>query len=140
MLSDFNYAHCTCTCWLLSRGMHTKRPLHCSHFLIYCASPCEFSSFLTHPLELSGKYQKRHIVTKQEETWQRSLLILLAKYLCHTPQGSLTCCKILDMGADTFTSPPKEVVLWIFITLKNPSSLAGFEPAYLGSNGKHDNQ
>jgi hypothetical protein len=44
------------------------------------------------------------------------------------------------MGADTFTSPPKEVMLWIFITLKNPSSLAGFEPQYLGSNGKHDNQ
>jgi hypothetical protein len=37
---------------------------------------------------------------------------------------------------DDFTSPPKEVVLRIFITLKNPSSSAGFEPANLGSSGK----
>jgi hypothetical protein len=30
-------------------------------------------------------------------------------------------------------------VVWIFITLKNPSPSAGFEPANLGSNGKHAN-
>jgi hypothetical protein len=39
-------------------------------------------------------------------------------------------------GTGGFTSPPKEVVLRIFITLKNPSSSAGFEPANLGSSGK----
>jgi hypothetical protein len=33
----------------------------------------------------------------------------------------------------------KEVVLLIFIALENPSSSAGYEPANLGSNGKHDN-
>jgi hypothetical protein len=33
------------------------------------------------------------------------------------------------------TDPPKEVVLWILIALKNPSSLAGFEPASLGCSG-----
>jgi hypothetical protein len=38
-----------------------------------------------------------------------------------------------------FTSPLKEVMLWIFIALKKPSSLAQFEPANLGSRGKHDN-
>jgi hypothetical protein len=43
----------------------------------------------------------------------------------------------LRHGTDGFTSPPKEVVLRIFITLKNPSSSAGFEPANLGSSGKH---
>jgi hypothetical protein len=42
-----------------------------------------------------------------------------------------------DMGPMVFTSPLKEVVLQIFITLKNPSSLDGFEPANLGSNGKN---
>jgi hypothetical protein len=36
--------------------------------------------------------------------------------------------------------PPKEVVLLIFIALKNPSSSAGFEPANLEYNGKHANQ
>jgi hypothetical protein len=40
---------------------------------------------------------------------------------------------------DDFTSPPKEVVLRIFIALKNPSPSAGFEPANLGSSGKHAN-
>jgi hypothetical protein len=30
-------------------------------------------------------------------------------------------------------------VLQNFIAFKNPSSSAGFEPANLGSNGKHDN-
>jgi hypothetical protein len=32
-------------------------------------------------------------------------------------------------GTDGFTSPPKEVVLRIFITLKNPSPSVGIEPA-----------
>jgi hypothetical protein len=42
----------------------------------------------------------------------------------------------LDRG---FTFPPKEVMLWIFIAPKNPSSSAGFEPANLRYSGKHDN-
>jgi hypothetical protein len=42
-------------------------------------------------------------------------------------------------GADGFTSPLKEVVLRIFITLKNPSTLVGIEPANLGSSGEHAN-
>jgi hypothetical protein len=41
------------------------------------------------------------------------------------------------MGPTAFASPPREVMLRIFITLKNPSSSAGFEPANLGSSGKH---
>jgi hypothetical protein len=43
------------------------------------------------------------------------------------------------MGTDGFTSPPKEVVLRIFIAVKNESLWAGPEPANLGSSGKHDN-
>jgi hypothetical protein len=35
--------------------------------------------------------------------------------------------------------PPKEVVLRIIITLKNPTTSAGIEPANLGSSGEHDN-
>jgi hypothetical protein len=60
----------------------------------------------------------------------------LTKNLFHTSKGSLTCRKILRHGADSFTYPPKERVLRIFIALKNPSPSAGFEPANLGSNGK----
>jgi hypothetical protein len=35
--------------------------------------------------------------------------------------------------------PPKEVMLRIFITLKNSSFSAGFESANLGFSVKHDN-
>jgi hypothetical protein len=38
----------------------------------------------------------------------------------------------LRHGTGGFTSPPKEVVQRIFITLKNPSTSAGIEPATLG--------
>jgi hypothetical protein len=34
----------------------------------------------------------------------------------------------LRHGTDGFTSPPKEVVLRIFITFKNPSTSVGIEP------------
>jgi hypothetical protein len=42
----------------------------------------------------------------------------------------------LRHGTDGFTSPPREVVLRIFITLKNPSPSAGIELANLGSSGE----
>jgi hypothetical protein len=45
----------------------------------------------------------------------------------------------LRHGTDGFTSPPKEVLLRIFITLKNPSTSVGIEPANLGSSGEHAN-
>jgi hypothetical protein len=48
------------------------------------------------------------------------------------PQSLATC-------TDGFTSPQKEVVPPVFIIIKNTSSFAGFEPANLGSNCKHDN-
>jgi hypothetical protein len=38
-----------------------------------------------------------------------------------------------------FTSPPKEVVLWIFVAHKTPSSSAGFEPSNLGFNNNYAN-
>jgi hypothetical protein len=44
-------------------------------------------------------------------------------------QRSLTRRKILRHGANSFTSHSKEVVLRIFISLKNQSPSAGFEPA-----------
>jgi hypothetical protein len=47
--------------------------------------------------------------------------------------------KILRHGADGFTSSLKKGVLRIFIDLKTPSPAEGFEPANLGSNGKHAN-
>jgi hypothetical protein len=40
-------------------------------------------------------------------------------------------------GIPDFTSLLKEVVLWIFIALKNPSTLARIEPTNLGPKSKH---
>jgi hypothetical protein len=53
-------------------------------------------------------------------------------------KGSLTCRKILH-GTSGFTSHAKEGVLRICIALKNSIASAGFEPATLGSSGKHTN-
>jgi hypothetical protein len=64
--------------------------------------------------------------------------ILPTKHLFHACVVILHAVNIRH-GTDGFTSPPKEVVLWIFITLKSPSSSAGFEPANLESSGKHNN-
>jgi hypothetical protein len=43
----------------------------------------------------------------------------------------------LRHGTHSFTSLPKEGVLRIFFALKNPTDLAGFEPANLGSKVEH---
>jgi hypothetical protein len=44
---------------------------------------------------------------------------------------------MLRHGADGFISPLKEGMLRIFIAHNNPPPSAGFEPANIGSNGKH---
>jgi hypothetical protein len=79
-----------------------------------------------------------HLVAKQEKLREKLTLILPKNYLLHTPHGSLTCRKILRHETDGFTSPPKEVVIRIFIALKGLSS-SGFKPENLGSIGKHYN-
>jgi hypothetical protein len=64
---------------------------------------------------------------------KRGRRILLTRHLFHDCKVLLHAVN-LRHGTDGFTSPPKEVVLRIFITFKNPSSSAGFEPANLGSS------
>jgi hypothetical protein len=49
----------------------------------------------------------------------------------------ITRRKILRHGASGFTSPPKEGVLGEFLSPSIASTV--FEPANLGSNGKHTN-
>ena len=43
----------------------------------------------------------------------------------------------LRRGTNGFTSLPKEGVLRIFFALRNPTGLARFEPANLGTKGQH---
>jgi hypothetical protein len=68
------------------------------------------------------------------ETWVRNMA---AEFCLQSIFFMLIHAVNLRHGTDGFTSPPKKVVLRIFITPKNPSSSAGFEPANLGSSGKH---
>jgi hypothetical protein len=79
-----------------------------------------------------------HLAGSQEtwgEKWRqfslRNIFIHARKVLLHAVN--------LRHGTDGFTSPQKEVVLRIFITLKNPSTSVGIEPANLGSSGEHAN-
>jgi hypothetical protein len=53
------------------------------------------------------------------------------KYLCHTPQCSLTCRKFLLRGADYFTSPPKEIFVRILSPLKIHCPWPDFNPQTL---------
>jgi hypothetical protein len=74
------------------------------------------------------------------ETWVINMTaeFLLTKHLFRARKFLLHAVN-LRHGTDDFPSPPKEVVLRIFITLKNPSSSAGFQPANLRFSGKHAN-
>jgi hypothetical protein len=122
--------------WLLLRGGIVQSvPCNCNYFLIYCASN---HSRIIQQSSLFWLLQ-RHVVAKRGETGREMVaefcLLLSLSYL----KWSLTCSKNLRHGANVFTSPPKEVVLLVFIALKNPSLTAWFEPANLGSNDKHDN-
>jgi hypothetical protein len=56
--------------------------------------------------------RQRHLAAKKGDG-KKICSILLASYLNHAMQGSLTCCKILWHGTFGFTSHPKEDVLWI---------------------------
>jgi hypothetical protein len=44
-----------------------------------------------------------------------------------------------DMGQIILLSPPKEGMLWIFSSRKNPTASVGSEPAILGTKGQHAN-
>jgi hypothetical protein len=84
--------------------------------------------------ELYGNYQ--HLAVKVEKLGEKWVLNFAYEVALSYSQRSSTCRTILQQGTDSFTSP-NEVMLHIFIAYKNPSSSAGFELAYIGSNGKN---
>jgi hypothetical protein len=126
--------------WLLLwGGIIQSVPCNADHFLIYCAPHLSSYHFwCIHQSSLLWLHW-RHLAAKQGGTGQEMAAKFCPSVCLSYFKGSLTCCKILQHRAGSFTSPPKEIVLQIFITLKNPSHSAGFEPTNLGSNGKHNN-
>jgi hypothetical protein len=89
-----------------------------------------YDSILIHLLEPSS--------SKSGETWVRNM----KAEFCLQDISFHVCDVLLHAvnrrhRTDSFTSLLKEVMLWIFITLKNPSSSARFEPVNNGPSGKH---
>jgi hypothetical protein len=80
--------------WFMLRGGIVQSIPCTASVLLYCDSQSEFYSFLIRPPELFSKYQQRHLRSR-EKLGEECPFILPAKYLYHTPQGSLTCRKIL---------------------------------------------
>ena len=62
--------------------------------------------------------------------------VILPKFLLLRKFRDLLHAANVRHGTNGFTSPPKEGVLRIF-RLRNPTNLAGFEPANLGTKGQH---
>jgi hypothetical protein len=80
--------------------------------------------------------QQNDLVAKQEKLGKVNMNLAVRSCFVDTLKGFVTCDrKILRHRADGFTSPPKEGVLQIFITLNNPSPSAGIEPANIRSSG-----
>jgi hypothetical protein len=88
--------------------------------------------FLIRPRELSGNSTNSHVVAKRKKLGKGYDEFGLTKYLC----SYRTCRKILQHGADGFTSPPKEGVLRNYIALKIHRPLPDVNQRTLGSNGK----
>jgi hypothetical protein len=104
-------------------------------FLVWrCAFCSEWPVHWLHKFYSSWYDRQSHLASNQE-TWVRNdRWILLTKHLYSCPKVLLHAVN-LRHGTDGFTSPPKEVVLRICITLKNPSTSAGIEPANKAADG-----
>jgi hypothetical protein len=79
------------------------------------------------PPELSGNPTSSHLVASRrngQKEWEFGLV----KYFCSYLHVIFTCQKILWHGASSVTSPLKEGVVWISITLKNPLPWPYFNP------------
>jgi hypothetical protein len=116
---------------MLRGGILQSALCNCDHFLIYSAP--RLSSNLSRFIDQRSLLwlQQRHLLAKRVETGREKAAGFCLSVSLSYLKGSLTCHQVLRHGADGFISPPKEVVLRIFISLKDSSLSAGFEPANL---------
>jgi hypothetical protein len=116
-----------------------KRPMHCGHFWSIVHRPTNLTDFSRFVHQRCLTNISRHTKKRSREKFdEKCPLILDAKCLSYSA-GIFNIPYNITTWDDSFTSPPKEVVQRIFIAIKYVSSSAGFEPANLGSNRKHDN-
>jgi hypothetical protein len=117
----------------------TKRPMQLRQFSVYCAPRLSTNhSLFIYQTSLLW-LQQRHLVAKPGGSRRELATEICLSMSLSCIKGSLTCSKMLRHGADSFASPPKEVVLRIFIALKKPSPSAEFLHANLLSSDKHEN-
>jgi hypothetical protein len=129
----------TCLNWLIDRlwwGETDVSELRPS--LAYCLSPseCVWRVVMT-LMDNWLVYQSSLAVLPAEPSAgvggiDEGMRIVRIQYLWYV-NVSFTCRKILRHGTSGFTSNPKEGVLVIFISLKNPSPRPGFNPRPLGT-------
>jgi hypothetical protein len=69
---------------------------------------------------------------KMERIWAKEMIDVAYEIFLSYSKTSLTCRKILRHGAFCFTSPPKKVLLRIFIAFKTPSHRPGLNQRTFG--------
>jgi hypothetical protein len=120
-----------------SRQLLMTTSLNCRRQRAYCSSPRWdistekpwWNNSSTRALWQS--YQQSNLVAKLDERAKGMMNLTLRSISVHTCKWFFTSRKILRHGAGSFTSP-KEGLLLIFITLKNPSSSLSLNPRTLG--------
>jgi hypothetical protein len=121
-------------CLFVTSGQEPRPQLHCC-LQAYCA-PC----FLEVPtVAVSTSYETREIQAARGELLMgdKEYPILLPK--CRLPRniwGSFTCRKSMTWGRRLYF-PSEGRCAGDFFALKNPTALARFEPANLGTRGQH---
>jgi hypothetical protein len=96
--------------------------------MVMMTMPAGDNSWLVHQSSLAGLLAEPSGASRRNGRRSENFAYQYLKYL----KGSLTCRKILRHGTSGFTSHPKEDVLQIFITPKNPLSRLGLNPRPLG--------
>jgi hypothetical protein len=76
--------------------------------------------------DLSGNHASSHLVAEQDELAKEVLNLALRSIFVHTSKGRLTCCKILRLEADSFTSLRRKAAADFYLPLP------GLKPRTLG--------
>jgi hypothetical protein len=93
---------------------------------------------LIRPPQLSGNPTSSHLVSSQEEVWRRKWWIWPSNCLCSYSKWILLSVKRSDIG-QTNLLPLRCKACFGFLSPLKFITSAGFDPANLGSNGKHAN-
>jgi hypothetical protein len=121
--------------------------MNCGHQRAHCSSPrwheygepwcndIDRGKLLIRLPELSSNSTSSHILAEQKER-EKGNWFGLTMYLAHTSKGLKHAVKCYGMGPATLHTLRRQECCG-FLSLKNPSSSAGIEPANLRSNGIH---